>query len=134
MEVQFPVVVSIHGGVCGHWSLPTFLRQLVQFLLVQMLYDFTNILRVLPRCNQQGIRRIDYHQIAHPYDGNKLVRRMYVIALRVQDKYARAINNISFNRFTLPSLMLVERGPGAEVVPAKIRGEAENVPCLFALR
>ena len=51
----------------------------MQFFLVQILHNFTHILRVLPPSNQQSIVRRNHNEILHTNRGNKFSRCMYIV-------------------------------------------------------
>src|SRR6202453_4681684 len=48
--------------------------QLVQFLFVQMLHYFSNILRLVERCDEQSIFGFDNYQVANTHQGDKFAR------------------------------------------------------------
>src|SRR5580700_10434183 len=87
-----------------------------------------------PSRDQQSIVCFHNNEIAHANDSNELTRRVDVVFLSVHHACARAGDPIAVRGLALRAVMLVQRGPGAEVVPAKIRGQAEDISGLFAFR
>src|SRR5580700_8052002 len=106
----------------------------MQFPLIQMFHHFTNVLCMLPRGDQQSIFGFDYHQIAYAYHRDKLAWSMHVIAMRIQRESSSAINKITLGRTALRVVMLMQRSPRTEIVPAEIGRQAENIFRMFALR
>src|SRR5258708_8984649 len=104
----------------------------MQFLLVQMLYDFPDVLRVLPGGNQQSIWSLDHHQIAPSHHSDKLARCMHVVAPRIQNEHAGSGDDVAIGCATLGSVMLMQCCPRAQIVPAEIGGQAENIPLPLA--
>ena len=99
-----------------------------------MLHDLTNILSVLKSSNQQGIRSFYDYQIAHTHCRDKLARCVHIVAMGIQDEEARTINQVALRWIALRVMMLVQRGPGPQVVPSEIRRQAKDVSRLLAFR
>lgn len=91
-----------------------------------MLHYLPNVLRVLQGGNQQSIRGLDHHQIAHAHGRDKLSRSVHVVAVGIQDEYTSAIDQVALRRIALCVMMFVQRGPGAEIVPSEIGGQAKK--------
>src|SRR5580704_4535316 len=53
---------------------------------------------------------------------------MHVIAASIEKEHACALDDVVLQRTTLCRVMFVQRGPGAEVIPAEIRRQAKDVP------
>src|SRR5580693_659194 len=108
------------------------LSQLIHLLLVQIFHHFAHILSVLPSGDQQRIWSLDNHQIAYADECDKLLWSMNIIAAGMQQKKARTRDQIAFRRAALRRVMLVQRRPGTQIVPPKVRRQAENISRLLA--
>src|ERR1019366_1032784 len=76
---------------------------------------------------------LDNHQIAHADQSDKLSGSANVIILRIQGKASRCRDQASVARLRLRRLVLVQRGPGAEVVPSEVGGQTEDARLGFSL-
>src|SRR5258708_37115405 len=98
-----------------------------------MLHHFTDVLRMLPGRDQQSIFGLDNNQIGHADCRDELSRRMHIVALRIQNKSPRAVNDIAFGWIALRRVMLVQRRPRTQVIPAEISRQTIDFSRLFAL-
>ena len=98
-----------------------------------MLDYFADILRLVERSHQQRIFGLDDHQIAYANQRDEFAGNVNVIIVCIQGKTPRRGNRPSAARFRLCRVMLVQRGPGAEIVPSKIGGQAEDARLRFSL-
>src|SRR5208337_3316140 len=76
---------------------------------------------------------LNHHQALRSNHCYKLSRGMNVIVLRIQGKCAVTRDQIAVRRFLLRNLMLMERRPRPEIVPAEISRQTEQIRSPFAL-
>src|ERR1700738_2967755 len=105
----------------------------MQLLLIQMLDHFADILRLVKRGDEQRIFGLDYHQVAHADQGDEFTEHVYIIVLRVQRKSASRGHRISTATFCFRYVLLMQRSPGAEVVPSEVGGQTEDAGLAFSL-
>src|SRR6266404_1662627 len=98
----------------------------MQLLLIQMLYHFADILRLIECGDEQSVFGLDNHQVAHADQGDKFAEYVYIIVLRVQGKSAGRRHRIPTATFCLRYVVLMQRGPGTEVVPSEVGGQTED--------
>src|SRR5208282_5110619 len=98
-----------------------------------MLHHFAYILRLVEGGDEQRVFGLDNHQVAHADQSDKLSGSVNVIILRIQGKTARRRDQASVARFRLRRVVLVQRGPGAEVVPSEVGGQTEDARLDFTL-
>ena len=55
----------------------------MQFLVVEILYDLAYILRMLPGCDQQRVRRFYHNQVGDADGRDELSRGMNIISARI---------------------------------------------------
>src|SRR5580658_8989289 len=84
--------------------------------------------------DQQSVVCFHHDQITHADDSNEFAWSVNVVSFRVYHAHAPAGDQISRGRFALGTVMLMQGGPRSEVVPSKIRGQAENISRLFTFR
>src|SRR5271170_8026792 len=94
-----------------------------------MLDDLADILSVASRGDQQGVLGFNHHQVAHPHQCDELLWAVDVVAGRVDCKASTSLGNVlvGVRMGSLGVGVVVEGGPGAKVVPAKIGAEAKQV-------
>src|SRR5215469_16745725 len=88
-----------------------FLRQLRQLLVVQVLHNFSDILRALARRDEQRILGLDHHHVVYSDRRHEFSRSMNIVPARVQNKAAHARNHIAILGDLLRRVMLMQRGP-----------------------
>src|SRR5580704_14023884 len=86
--------------------------------------------------DQKGIVSFDDHEIADTHERNELLRTIYIIATRIDSHAVRGLDYIRVRTGVqvLLELVLVERRPGSEVVPAEVGGQAVEMGATFAFR
>src|SRR4051812_22983273 len=95
-----------------------------------MLHDLAYILRVFARGDEQGVIHINDDEVLHSDYGDKFLRRMDKISVGLERVALFSADNIL--SFAI-GRMLVEGGPGAEVVPSEVRGDAIKAGLALAL-
>src|SRR6267143_6594558 len=105
----------------------------MQLLLIQMLYHFADILRLVESGYEQGVVGLDNHQVAHADQGDEFAEHVNIIVLRVQGKSGGRGYRIPTATFCLCYVVLMQRGPGAEVVPSKSEGRQKMRDCASPL-
>src|SRR6266404_5254215 len=110
-----------------------FSHQLMQLLLIQMLHHLADILRLVERGDEQRVFGLDNHQVTHADQGDKFAEYVNIIVLRVQGKSAGRRHRIPTTTFCLRYVVLMQRGPGAEVVPSEVGGQTEDAGLRFSL-
>src|SRR5580658_3982548 len=70
----------------------------------------------------------------HADGRHEFTRRMHVIALRIQDERACTADNVARKWTALCRVMLVQSGPGTQIVPAEIGRQAKDISGPLALR
>ena len=88
----------------------------------KFLHHSPDVLRALPRADQQGVRRIDDDQIANPDDSDELIWAPEEIARRVQRKDASRRDVFAGRRRE----QFVDGCPRADVAPADRRRKNED--------
>src|SRR5580698_9775622 len=88
----------------------------------EILDDLSHILRVLAVGDKQRVFGLDNNQVFYPDQSHKLLGTEDVVVSRVEGHDAFALGNIALFVAAQPGghLVLVERLPGAEIVPAKL--------------
>src|SRR5579872_1041026 len=126
--------VKSSAMMARHPSVPNFmgwamscLYKLVQPFFVQIFHDFSHVLGMGTGGDEQCISSFDYDQIVHANGGHKFARRMNVVPLSVQGEGRIAGNNIVMHRTRFGRVMLMERSPGTEIVPAEISRQAIQI-------
>src|SRR3954464_14648113 len=95
-----------------------------------MLHDFAYILRVLARGDEQSVVRIDNNKILYSNDRNELFGGINKVPVGREREALVGADDI----LSLPiRRMLVERRPGAEVVPSEICGDAVQIRLTLTL-
>src|SRR6266404_6104394 len=105
----------------------------MQLLLIQMLYHFADILRLIERGDEQSVFGLDNDQAAHADEGDKFVEHVNIIVLCVQGKSAGRRHLILTAAFCLRDVVLMQRGPGAKIVPSEVGGQTEDAGLGFSL-
>src|SRR5438045_6905598 len=99
-----------------------------------MLDDFAYVLRLLTRSDEQRVAGIHYYQIVDAHSSHKFPRRVDIIAAGIEHEAGVAFEHVApISRFLL-QLMLIQRCPGAQVVPSKFGRNAEQIRGMLALR
>src|SRR5579864_1524423 len=126
---------GLSGTKAGNWSRelttenrqPLSSHQLRQFLLIQILHNLADVLRVRARRDQQRIFGLNHYDIVYPNHRHKFPRCMNVIPARAQREDALSGDQVAVRRRGFRGVVLVKRGPRAEVVPAEVRAQAKDV-------
>src|ERR1700674_4798461 len=105
----------------------------MQLFLIQMLHHFADILLLVERGDEQGVFGLDNHQVAHADQGDEFAEHVNIIVLRVQGKSAGRGRQIPAATFCLCYAVLMQRSPGAEVVPSEVGGQTEDAGLRFSL-
>src|ERR1700687_1328437 len=98
-----------------------------------MLHHFADVLRLVERGNEQCVFGLDNHQVAYADQRDKFAEHVNIIVLRVQLKSAGRRHRIPAATLCLRYVVLMQRGPGAEVVPSEVGGQTEDVRLAFSL-
>src|SRR5208337_2025103 len=103
------------GEICG-------LEELLSLLVFQGPDDFADVLSLLPRTNEQRIRRINHHKVTHADGRDEFIRTPQEIAL--------GIDGMTFTCKNILAGMLcdefIDRSPRADVAPADVRGDHKD--------
>src|SRR5258708_6669184 len=105
----------------------------MQLLFIQMLHHFADILRLVESGYEQGVVGLDNHQVAHADQGDEFVEHVNIIILRVQGKSAGRRHRIPAATVCLRYVVLMQRSPGAKVVPSEVGGQTEDARLAFSL-
>src|SRR3954471_23161602 len=106
------------------------LNQFLQFLFVEMLHDLAYILCMLTRRDEKRVIGVYDDEVPHTHNSYKLFWRMDEVAGGCQRQPFLRAQDV--RRFAIAGV-LVKRGPGAEVVPSKVCGDAIEVRFALAL-
>src|SRR5882672_11351240 len=101
--------------------------QFVQLLLVEVLHYLADVLRLITRGDEQSVVGFHHDQVVHSNHGDKLSRSVDVITGSVQREDALARNQVAVPRSAFGVVVLMECGPGAEIVPSEIGWQAKDV-------
>src|SRR5208282_925868 len=95
----------------------------------QFLDDFAYILGVVAVGDQQRILGVHNDQVLHAYKGDKLLGAVDVVVTGVEGHVAFALGHVAFPVSEQPGLklVLVKRGPGAQVVPTEFSRDAIKI-------
>src|SRR5713101_2307798 len=105
----------------------------MQLLLIQVLHHFADILRLVERGNEQCVFGLDNHQVAYADQRDKFAEHVNIIVLRVQGKSAGRRHRIPAATLCLRYVVLMQRSPGAKVVPSEVGGQTEDARLAFSL-
>src|SRR5271157_2585255 len=108
------------------------LNETLELSFIQMLHDPCDILRMFPGCNQQRVVGFDHDQVLHSHGCNKLSLRVDEVPFRVQGEALPGNDHVL--AVFAGAAMLVERGPGAKIIPSEACRDAIDARLAFALR
>src|SRR5262249_12388986 len=98
-----------------------------------MFHHFTHVLGIGASRHQQSVVGLDHYGVVYPNNRHKLSGRVDIIAAGIQGKDALAGNQVAVSRSAFGDMVLVQRGPRAQIVPAKLRPKAVYVRGLLSL-
>src|ERR687888_610477 len=99
----------------------------MQLLFIQMLDYFSYILSLIAGSDQERVIGFDDNDISHSHRGHEFPRRVDVVPLGIQSEDAPSGNEVAVLWIARGNLMFVQRSPRAEVIPAKIGGNAVDI-------
>src|SRR5208337_146663 len=98
-----------------------------------MLDDFADVLRILARGDEQRIVSLDHNQVLHSDGCNELAFGVNEISLRIQGEALLRVDHVFAIRLA-GTAMLIERGPGAKIIPSEARRDAIDARLAFTFR